>query len=78
MDDGTVHIVEKAGLVVLDMDELVVTGPSSKAVLARVRDEGLILEFPVEIEVRIVPACDPDEHVDTTLARLTAALESRA
>lgn len=78
MDDDTVHIVEEAGLVVLDMDELVVAGPSSKAVLARVRDEGLILEFPVEIEVRIVPACDPDEHVDTTLARLTAALESRA
>ena len=38
----------------------------------------LVLEFPVEVEVRIVPACDPDEHVDTTLARLTAALESRA
>ena len=78
MDDDTVHIVERAGLVVLGKDELVVTAEGSEAVLARVRDDGLVLEFPVEVEVRIVPACDPDEHVDTTLARLTAALESLA
>ena len=37
-----------------------------------------MLEFPVEVEVRIVPACDPDEHVDATLARLTSALEALA
>ena len=78
MDDDTVHIVERAGLVVLGEDELVVTAAGSEAVLARIRDDGLVLEFPVEVEVRIVPACDPDEHVDTTLARLTAALESLA
>ena len=78
MDDDTVHIVERTGLVVLGKDELVVTAEGSEAVLARVRDDGLVLEFPVEVEVRIVPACDPDEHVDTTLARLTAALESLA
>jgi hypothetical protein len=78
MDDDTVHIVERAGLVVLGKDELVVTAEGSEAVLARVRDDGLVLEFPVEVEVRIVPACDPDEHVDTTLARLTVALESLA
>ena len=78
MDDDTVHIVEKAGLVVLDQDELVITAEGSEAVLARIRDDGLVLEFPVEVEVRIVPACDPDEHIDSTLARLTAALESLA
>lgn len=78
MDDDTVQIVDKTGLVVLDRDEIVVTAAGSEAVLARVRDEGLVLEFPVEVEVRIVPACDPEEHIDTTLARLTAALESRA
>jgi hypothetical protein len=78
MDDDTVHIVEKAGLVVLGEGEAVVTAAGSEAVLARVRDDGLVLEFPVEVEVRIVPACDPDEHIDTTLARLTAALEGLA
>jgi hypothetical protein len=78
MDDDTAHVVERTGLVVLGKDELVVTAEGSEAVLARVRDDGLVLEFPVEVEVRIVPACDPDEHVDTTLARLTAALESLA
>ncbi|NMO55176.1 hypothetical protein HH310_28825 [Actinoplanes sp. TBRC 11911] len=78
MDDDTVRVVEQTGLVVLSRGELVVTADGSEAVLARVREEGLVLEFPVEVEVRIVPACDPDEHVDTTLARLTAALESLA
>ena len=78
MDDDTVHIVEKAGLVVLGEGEAVVTAAGSEAIIARVRDDGLVLEFPVEVEVRIVPACDPDEHIDATLARLTAALESLA
>ena len=78
MDDDTVHVVERAGLVVLGKDELVVAAEGSEAVLARISDDGLVLEFPVEVEVRIVPACDPDQHVDTTLARLTAALESLA
>ena len=35
-----------------------------------------VLEFPVEVEIRIIPACDPDDHVDATLAQLTAALEA--
>jgi hypothetical protein len=78
MDDDTLHIVEKAGLVVLGVGEAVVTAAGSDAVLARVRDDGLVLEFPVEVEVRIVPACDPDEHIDATLSRLTAALEGLA
>jgi hypothetical protein len=71
-------IVERTGLVVLSEGEIVVPAPGSEAVLARIDEGGLVLEFPVEVEVRIVPACDPDEHVDTTLARLTAALESLA
>jgi hypothetical protein len=71
-------IVERTGLVVLSEGEIVVPAPGSEAVLARIRDDGLVLEFPVEVEVRIVPACDPEEHADTTLARLTAALESLA
>lgn len=71
-------IVERTGLVVLSEGEIVVPAPGSEAVLTRIRDDGLVLEFPVEVEVRIVPACDPDEHIDTTLARLTAALESLA
>ena len=78
MDDDAVHIVERAGLIVASEGEAVVTVAGSDAVLARVRDNGLVLEFPVEVEVRIVPACDPDEHIDATLARLTAALESLA
>lgn len=71
-------IVEKTGLVVLSQGDLVVADTDSAAVLARVRENGLVLEFPVEVEVRVVPACDPEQHVDTTLARLTAALESLA
>ena len=69
-------IVERTGLVLLSQGELVVPAPDSEAVLARVRDEGLVLEFPVEVEIRIIPACDPDDHVEATLAQLTAALEA--
>jgi hypothetical protein len=71
-------VVERTGLVLLSQGELVVPAPDSEAVLTRIRDDGLVLEFPVEIEVRIVPACDPEAHVDATLARLTAALEALA
>jgi len=38
MDDDTVHIVEQAGLVVVDRDELIVSAKGSGAVLARVRE----------------------------------------
>ena len=76
--DEDAAIVERTGLVVLSQGELVVPQSGSEAVLARIRDDGLVLEFPVEVTVRIVPACDPDEHVDTTLARLTSALEALA
>jgi hypothetical protein len=71
-------IVQRTGLVVLTRGDIVVPEAGSEAILARVGEDALILEFPVEVEVRIVPACDPDEHIDNTLARLTAALESLA
>lgn len=69
-------ITEATGLIVVSRGDLVVPDAGSEAVLARIRDNGLVLEFPVEVEIRIVPACDPEDHVDTTLARLTAALEA--
>jgi hypothetical protein len=56
----------------------VVPEAGSEAILATIRDDGLVLEFPVEIEVRVVPACDPEQHVDATLSRLTTALEALA
>jgi hypothetical protein len=34
-----------------------------------------VLQFPIEVEVRIVPACDPDEHVDLTLERFVRAMD---
>ena len=74
MDEPSV--VERTGLVLLSQGELVVPAPDSEAVLTRIRDDGLVLEFPVEVEIRIVPACDPDDHTETTLSRLTAALEA--
>ncbi|HET9141619.1 hypothetical protein [Actinophytocola sp.] len=39
---------------------------------------GLVLQFPVEIEVRMVAPYDPDELVSTTLDRLTSALRGLA
>lgn len=76
MDEPSV--VERTGLVLLSQGEIVVPAPDSEAVLTRIRDNGLVLEFPVVVEVRIVPACDPEDHVDATLARLTSALEALA
>jgi hypothetical protein len=68
--------VRYTGLAVLTEGEAVVPAPYAQAVISKVDDAGLVLEFPVVVEVRIVPACDPEQHVDTTLARLTLALES--
>jgi hypothetical protein len=67
-------IVERTGLVALSQGEIVIPAEGSEAILASIRRDGLVLEFPVEIEVRIVPACDPDAHVEHTLSRLTDAL----
>ena len=72
------EIVRDTGLVVLTEGDVVFSDPESQAVLARLGEDALVLEFPVEIEVRIVPACDPDQHVDETLAQLTSALRGLA
>lgn len=72
------NIVEKTGLVVASRGEIIVPDADSEAVLAAVRDGGLVLEFPVQVEVRIVPACDPDRHVQDTLDQLTAAVQGLA
>ncbi|WP_329048536.1 hypothetical protein OG738_38880 [Amycolatopsis sp. NBC_01488] len=37
--------------------------------------DGLVFQFPVEIEVRVVAPHDPDQVVATALDRLTAALQ---
>ena len=37
--------------------------------------DGLVFQFPVEIEVRMVAPHDPDQLVATALDRLTAALQ---
>jgi hypothetical protein len=75
MDDEP-SIVERTGLVVLSEGEIVFPAPVGEAILTRIDEDGLILEFRVEVEVRIVAACDPEQHADATLGRLTAALES--
>ena len=74
----TPSIVEKTGLVVVSRGEIIIPDADSEAVLAAVRDGGLVLEFPVEVEVRIVPACDPDQHVQDTLDQFTAAVQGLA
>ena len=71
-------IVDKTGLVVVSRGEIIVPDSGSEAVVAAVRDGGLVLEFPVEVEVRIVPACDPDQHVQDTLDQFTAAVQGLA
>ena len=39
---------------------------------------GLVLQFPVEIEVRLVSGFDSEQLVSTALDRLTAALQGLA
>lgn len=74
--DFELDLVERTGLVVLHQGELVIPNPGSEALLAAYSGDGMLtLEFPIEIEVRIVPACDPDEHADHTLQRLVHALD---
>lgn len=71
-------IVDRTGLAVVSRGEIIVPDTGSEAVLAAVRDGGLVLEFPVEVEVRIMPACDPDQHVQHTLEQFTAAVQGLA
>ncbi|NBH12551.1 hypothetical protein [Amycolatopsis sp. SID8362] len=60
------------------VDDLV-SGEGSGVILPSEGDEsgpdGLVFQFPVEIEVRVVAPYDPDQLVTTALDRLTAALQ---
>jgi hypothetical protein len=72
-------MIESTGLVLLHEGNLIVPDARSLAALSFVDGDGaLVLEFPVEVEVRVVEACDPDQHADTTLTRLMRALDGLA
>ena len=69
-------VVADTGFAFLRQGEIVVPVPGSEALLTSIREGGgLVLEFPVEVEVRLVNACDPEEHADVALQRLLHALE---
>jgi len=77
--DADPVVVERTGLALLHQGELVVPAAGSEALLSVVNGDGtLVLEFPVEVEVRVVAACDPERHADTTLTRLLHALDGLA
>ena len=56
----------------------VVPDVDRETVLAAVRGGAVVLEFPVEVEVRIVPACDPDWHLYDILERFALAVRGLA
>ena len=77
--DGDPVVVERTGLARVHQGELVVPAAGSEAVLSVVNGDGtLVLEFPIEVEVRVVSACDPDQHAELTLGRLLRALDGIA
>jgi hypothetical protein len=72
-------VVERTGLALLHQGELVVPAAGSEALLSILDGDGtLVLEFPVEVEVKVVQAYDPDHLADTTLTRLLRALDGLA
>ncbi len=72
-------VVERTGLALVHQGELIVPSTGSEAVLSVVNGDGrLVLEFPIEVEVRIMPACDPEAHAELTLGRLLHALDGIA
>ena len=72
-------VVQRTGLALVHQGELVVPASGSEAILAVLDGDGtLVLEFPVEVEVRLVASCDPDEHSDANLNRLLRALDGLA
>jgi hypothetical protein len=71
--------VERTGLALLHRGELVVPAEGSEALTSVLEGDGtLVLEFPVEVEVRIVDPWDPEQHADHTLTRLLNALDGLA
>jgi len=57
---------------------VLVPPPLDDALAVRDTGGGLVLQFPVEIEVRLVAALDQEQLVSTALDRLTAALQGLA
>lgn len=77
--DADPVVVERTGLALLHQGELVVPKPGSEALLSILNGDGtLVLEFPVEVEVRVVDAVDPEQHADIALTRLLHALDGLA
>lgn len=70
-DDGGGIILPPEG------DEPLAAGDARDARAAAGQDE-IVLQFPVEIEVRLVAAYDQEQLVDAALDRLTTALRGLA
>jgi hypothetical protein len=69
---------EPYGSVTSPTGTYVVPDADRETVLAAVRDGAVVLEFPVEVEVRIVPACDPDRQLYDILERFALAVRGLA
>lgn len=68
--------VERTGLALVHEGELILPAEGSDALVSVLSGDGaLVLEFPVEVEVRLVDPYDPERQADHTLARLLEALE---
>lgn len=79
LPDLDLGVVDRTGYILVHEGEVVVPPEASKALLANLRGDGrLVLEFPVEVEVRVAAACDPEEHADHALTRLLRALDGLA
>jgi hypothetical protein len=74
-----ISLVEQTGFALVHEGEYVVRDAGSSARLTAVGDgAGLVLEFPVQVEIRVVSAGDPEEHAELALTRLLRAVEGLA
>lgn len=78
MFDGTVSDDAGGAMFPVGDSEPDVLGTSHGALASSGQDAGLVLEFPVEIEVRLVAQFDHEQLVTMALERLTAAVEGLA
>lgn len=68
--------VERTGLALLHEGETVLPEAGSEALLtARDGEHTLVVEFPVEVEIRLVDPYNPEDLADHALARLLDALD---
>lgn len=69
-----------SGGALVPLDDLLGAGDLAGAdvVHAARRSEGLVLEFPVEVEVRLVSPLDPEQLASATIHTLIAALDGLA